>query len=59
GAPRDAYRQAGVDSFAHRGCDAVALLTDLVDVILTDPPVGPDSTTTDSTEPDSSQGARA
>ncbi|MEU1898158.1 methylmalonyl-CoA mutase family protein [Nocardiopsis dassonvillei] len=38
GAPDDAYREAGVDAFAHRGCDAVALLTDLVDVLLTDPP---------------------
>ncbi|WP_435108731.1 methylmalonyl-CoA mutase family protein [Nocardiopsis synnemataformans] len=38
GAPRDVYREAGVDAFAHRGCDAVALLTDLVDVLLTDPP---------------------
>lgn len=38
GSPRDAYREAGVDSFAHRGCDAVALLTDLLDVVLTDPP---------------------
>ena len=70
GAPRDAYREAGVDSFAHQGCDAVALLTDLVDVILTDPPATttdsaepdstePDSTEPDSTEPDSTQGARA
>ncbi|MBR8745412.1 cobalamin B12-binding domain-containing protein, partial [Nocardiopsis sp. MG754419] len=39
GAPRDAYREAGVDVFAHQGCDAVALLTDLVDVLTTDPPV--------------------
>ncbi|WP_431868456.1 methylmalonyl-CoA mutase family protein [Nocardiopsis eucommiae] len=46
GAPRDAYREAGVDSFVHRGCDAVALLTDLLDVILTDPP----TTATDSTQ---------
>ncbi|MEU3015796.1 methylmalonyl-CoA mutase subunit beta [Nocardiopsis sp. NPDC007018] len=46
GAPRDSYREAGVDAFAHRGCDAVALLTDLVDVLLTDPP----TTTTDSTQ---------
>ena len=50
GAPRDAYREAGVDVFAYKGCDAVALLTDLVDVLITDPP----TTTTDST-----QGARA
>lgn len=41
GKPRDAYRQAGVDSFAHVGCDAVALVTDLVDVLLTDPPPSP------------------
>ncbi|MGW9554245.1 methylmalonyl-CoA mutase family protein [Nocardiopsis sp. NPDC055551] len=39
GAPRDAYREAGVDVFAHKGCDAVALLSDLVDVLITDPPV--------------------
>ncbi|MFD6948819.1 methylmalonyl-CoA mutase [Nocardiopsis sp. TSRI0078] len=38
GAPDDAYREAGVDVFAHRGCDAVALLTDLAEVLLTDPP---------------------
>ncbi|WDZ91375.1 methylmalonyl-CoA mutase family protein [Nocardiopsis sp. HUAS JQ3] len=38
GAPDDSYREAGVDAFAHRGCDAVALLTDLVDVLLADPP---------------------
>ncbi|GAA1112099.1 methylmalonyl-CoA mutase family protein [Nocardiopsis metallicus] len=61
GSPRDAYREAGVDAFAHKGCDAVALLTDLVDVILTDPPTAtpPTATTTDSTEPDSTQGERA
>ncbi|WP_049574073.1 methylmalonyl-CoA mutase family protein [Nocardiopsis sp. SBT366] len=50
GAPRDSYREAGVDAFAHRGCDAVALLTDLVDVLLTDPPTAAN---------DSTQGARA
>ncbi|WP_026127953.1 methylmalonyl-CoA mutase subunit beta [Nocardiopsis lucentensis] len=38
GSPRDTYREAGVDVFAHQGCDAVALLTDLLDVLLTDPP---------------------
>lgn len=38
GKPRDAHREAGVDAFAHVGCDAVAILTDLVDVLLTDPP---------------------
>ncbi|WP_017581431.1 methylmalonyl-CoA mutase family protein [Nocardiopsis valliformis] len=60
GAPRDAYREAGVDSFAHKGCDAVALLTDLVDVILTDPPATTtDSARPDSTGPDTTQGARA
>ncbi|GAA1449960.1 methylmalonyl-CoA mutase subunit beta [Nocardiopsis tropica] len=41
GSPRDAYREAGVDAFAHRGCDAVALLTDLVDVLATEPPAPP------------------
>ena len=46
GAPRDTYREAGVDVFAYKGCDAVALLTDLVDVLITDPP----TTTTDSTQ---------
>ncbi|WP_017603090.1 methylmalonyl-CoA mutase family protein [Nocardiopsis alkaliphila] len=46
GAPRDAYREAGVDVFAHKGCDALTLLTDLVDVLITDPP----TTTTDSTQ---------
>lgn len=38
GKPRDAYREAGVDGFAYAGCDAVALLTDLLDTLLTDPP---------------------
>ncbi|GHC96172.1 methylmalonyl-CoA mutase [Nocardiopsis terrae] len=46
GPPSDAYRRAGVDAFAHRGCDAVALLTDLVEVLLTDPP----TTTTDAAQ---------
>lgn len=41
GKPHDAYRQAGVDAFAHVGCDAVALVTDLVDVLLTEPPPSP------------------
>lgn len=38
GTPRDVYRQAGVDAFAHQGCDAVEILTDLVDLLHTDPP---------------------
>ncbi|MFI6575532.1 methylmalonyl-CoA mutase family protein [Nocardiopsis sp. NPDC050513] len=41
GPPRDSYREAGVDVFAHRGCDAVALLTDLMDVLLSDAPARP------------------
>lgn len=41
GKPRDVYRQAGVDGFAHQGCDAVELLTDLVDLLHTDPPAQP------------------
>lgn len=38
GEPGDARRDAGVDAFAHRGCDAVALLTDLLAVLTNDPP---------------------
>ncbi|MFV2198067.1 methylmalonyl-CoA mutase family protein [Nocardiopsis sp. LOL_012] len=37
GAPRDTHRAAGVDGFAHQGCDAVALLTDLLDLLTADP----------------------
>lgn len=54
GKPRDAYREAGVDAFVHVGCDAVALLTDLVDVLLTDPPPSPP--TDASAEPTHAQG---
>lgn len=39
GRPLDAYRDAGVDAFAHTGCDAVALLADLADILLTDSPI--------------------
>ncbi len=49
GAPRDAYREAGVDSFAFKGGDAVALLTDLLDVLTIEPP----SVTTDSVQGES------